>query len=93
MSKKVPFNFISRLNGHENKNPNIFVKIKIDEIIRGHDFMRVKGRSGMDVRKYSFPQMTVSMILRFVHVCGFSISQPIPCSQPSELLPPDLMCI
>ena len=43
------------LNGHENKNPNIFVKIiKIDEIIRGHYFMLVKVRSGMDVRKYSF---------------------------------------
>ena len=45
------------LNGHENIDPNIFVKSKTDKITsRGHDFTLVKEQSRLDVRKYSFSQ-------------------------------------
>ena len=43
------------MNGHENIDPNIFVKIKTGKITTGHDFTLVKGQSRLDVRKYSFP--------------------------------------
>ena len=48
------------LNGHENIDPNIFVKIKTGKRINGHDLTLVKGRSRLDVRKYSFSQRTVN---------------------------------
>ena len=48
------------LNGHENIDPNIFVKIKTGKITRGHDFTLVKGQNRLDSRKYSFPQRTVN---------------------------------
>ena len=48
------------LNGHENIDPNVFVKIKTDKITTGHDFTIVKGQNRLDFRKYSFPQRTVN---------------------------------
>ena len=48
------------LNGHENIDPNIFVKIKRGKITRGHDFTLVKGESRLDFRKYSFSQRIVN---------------------------------
>ena len=47
------------LNGHENKDPNVFFKINTDKITRWHDFTLGKGRSRLDVRKFSFSQRTV----------------------------------
>ena len=48
------------LNGHENIDPNIFVKIKTCKRSEEHDVTLVKGQSRLDVRKYSFFQMTVN---------------------------------
>ena len=48
------------LNGHENIDPNIFVKIKTGKRTRGHDFKLVKWQNRLDVRKYSFSQRTVN---------------------------------
>ena len=38
------------LNGYENIDSNIFVKIKESKITRGHNFMLVKNQSRLDVR-------------------------------------------
>ena len=35
-------------------NPDIFLEIKTGKRTRGHDFMLVKRRSRLDVRKYAF---------------------------------------
>ena len=48
-------------NGHENIDPNTFVKIKTGKITRGHDFTLVKGQSRLDFRKYYFSQRTVCL--------------------------------
>ena len=48
------------LNGHENIDPNIFVKIKTGKITRRHDITPVKGQSRLDFRMYSFSQRTVN---------------------------------
>ena len=48
------------LNGRENIDPNIFVKIKTGKKNRGHDFTLVKGQSRLAYRKYSFSQRTVN---------------------------------
>ena len=48
------------LNGQENIDPNIFVKIKTGKITRGHDFKLLKGQNRFDFRKYSFSQRTVN---------------------------------
>ena len=48
------------MNGHENIDPNRFVKIKIGKITRGHEFTLVKGQTRLDVRKYSFCQKMVN---------------------------------
>ena len=48
------------LNGHDNIDPNIFVKIKTGKITRGHDFKLVKRQNRLDFRKYSFSQRTVN---------------------------------
>ena len=40
--------FFKILNGHENIDPNIFVKIKTGKITRGHDFKLVKGQRKLD---------------------------------------------
>ena len=45
---------IKILNGHENIDPNTFVKIKTGKITRGHDFTLVKGQSRLEFRKYYF---------------------------------------
>ena len=47
------------LNGHENIEPNIFVKIKTCKRIRD-DLTLVKGQSRLDVRKYYFSQRTIN---------------------------------
>ena len=39
------------LNGHENIEPNVIVKIKTGKITRGHDFKLVKGQNRLDFRK------------------------------------------
>ena len=51
------------LNGHENIDPNIFVKIKTGKITRGHDFTLVKGQNRLDFRNYCilFFQRTVGL--------------------------------
>ena len=43
---------VKTLNGHENIDTNLFVKIKTGKRTRGHDFTLVKGQSRLDVRKY-----------------------------------------
>ena len=48
------------LNGHENIDPNIFVKTKTCKRTRGHDFTLVKGQNRLDFRKYSSYQRTVN---------------------------------
>ena len=48
------------LNGQENIDNNIFLKIKTGKITRGHDFSLAKGQSRLDFRKYSFSQRTVN---------------------------------
>ena len=48
------------LNGHENIDLNIFVKIKTCKLTRGHDFTLVKEQNRLDFRKYSFSQRTVN---------------------------------
>ena len=48
------------LNGHENIDPNIFVKIETGKITSGHDFTLVKGQNRLDFEKYSFSQRTVN---------------------------------
>ena len=44
------------LNGYENIDSNIFF-----EITRGHNFTLVKKQSRLDVRKFSFSQMTINV--------------------------------
>ena len=47
------------LDGHENIDPNDFCrKIKTGKRTRGHNYTLVKWQSRLDVRKYSFFQMT-----------------------------------
>ena len=48
------------MNGHENIRPNIFFKIKTGKRTRGRDFTLGKGRTRLDVRKYSFSHRTVN---------------------------------
>ena len=48
------------LNGHENIDPNIFLKIMTGKLTRGHYLTLVKGQSRLDFRKYSFSQRTVN---------------------------------
>ena len=52
---------LSILNGYENIDSNIFVKIKESKISRGHNFTLVKEPSSLDVRKYSFSQRTINV--------------------------------
>ena len=49
------------LNGYENIDSNMFVKIKEIEITRGHKYTLVKKRRRLDVRKYSFSQRTINV--------------------------------
>ena len=50
------------LNGYGNIDSNIFFfKIKEMKITRGHDYKLVKKQSRLDVRKYSFSQMTINV--------------------------------
>ena len=44
------------LNGHENIDPNIFLKIKTGKVTGGHDFTLVKGQNRLDFRKYFSPE-------------------------------------
>ena len=49
------------LNGYENIDSNIFLKIKESKITRGHNFPLVKKQSRLDVRKYSFSQRSINV--------------------------------
>ena len=49
------------LNGYENSDSTIFVKIKELKITRGHNYTLVKKPIRLDVRKYSFPQRTINV--------------------------------
>ena len=46
------------LNGHENIDTKIFLKMKTGKITRGHDFTLVKVQNRLDFIKYSFSQRT-----------------------------------
>ena len=48
------------LNGYENIDSNIFVKIKESKISRGHNSTLVEKQSKVDVRKFSFSQRTIN---------------------------------
>ena len=49
------------LNGYENIDSNIFIKIKELKITRRYNCTLVKKPIGLDVRKYSFPQRTINV--------------------------------
>ena len=69
------------LNGYENNDSIIFVKIKPGKITRGHNFTLVKKQSRLYVRKYSFSQRTINVWNKLstdcVHAGSVNISKRI----------------
>ena len=51
------------LNGYENIDSNLFFEIKERKITRGHNFTLVKKQSRLDVRKFSFSQRTINVVV------------------------------
>ena len=49
------------LNGCENVDYHICFEIQESKITRGHNFTLVKKQSRLDVRKFSFSQMTINV--------------------------------
>ena len=49
------------LNGYEGIDSNIFFEVKESKMTRGHNYTLVRGRSGLDVGKYSFSQRTINV--------------------------------
>ena len=49
------------LNGYENIDYNMFSEIRQSKITRGHNFTLVKKQSRLDVRKFSFSQITINV--------------------------------
>ena len=49
------------LNGYENIDSSIFFEIRQSKITIGHNFTQVKKHSRLDVRKFSFSQMTINV--------------------------------
>ena len=53
--------WVKILKGYENIDSNIFFEIKESKITRGHNFTLVKKQSRLDVRKFSFSQMSINV--------------------------------
>ena len=49
------------LNGYENIDSNFFLEIKQSKITRWHNLTLVEKQSRLDVRKFSFSQMTINV--------------------------------
>ena len=58
--KRRPNRSFKILNGYENIDSNIFVKLKEDSVTRGHKAALVKPYSSLDRRKFSFSQRTIT---------------------------------
>ena len=63
------------LNGYENIYPYICFEIKESKINRGHNFTLVKKPSRLDVRKFSFSQISPFFI--FSSMLGINYQQSV----------------
>ena len=52
--------FFKILDGYENIDRNMFFSLKKDSRTRGHEVKLVKDQCRLDIRKYSFSQMTIN---------------------------------
>ena len=59
------------LNGYENIDSK--KKFKESKITRGHNFTLVQEQSRLDVRKYSFSQMTINVWNKLSADCGLHL--------------------
>ena len=61
------------VNGHENRDRNIFDNIKTGKRTIGHDFTLEKGKSRFYDRKYSFCQRAINVWNKLYWLLGLNL--------------------